>query len=671
MSELQFSPSAKATGVELESPFAGAQAVSGEWYRALFAHSLNGILLADLQTSRILAANPAACQILGYTEQQLLALHGRDVVDSTDPRLAIAMDARARTGEFRGELLHRRADGASITLEVALSVFSAEDGKPVGVNIFTDVTERKKTEMALRASEQRLSLALEATSEGLWDWNIATGEVLRNDQWFRLFGYEPGEMPNTFDFWTNHCHPDDRGAVLCALDDYIQGRVDAYAVEHRILTKTGAIRWQLSVGKVVAWDGEGRPARMVGTDQDITERKLAELALRRSEEKFAIAFRASPVGMIISRRNDGCIVDANAAYCEITGYMHDELVGRTTVDLGLYTDYTRARIVEAMRATGHLHGIDLALTVKSGATVEILGSLEAIDLNGEPCFLSMVIDITDRKHMEQDLRRLTVELEQLVLERTADLRKTVAELERANVGKDAFMAAVSHELRTPLTGIMSMTETLLSQRRGGLNGDQQRYVGAIQSSSERLRGLVDQILNYTAAMAADSAPQLAVCRLSTLCAVSVENVLAPAAEKRQTITTSIDPVDLQIETDSEAIIHVLTALLDNAVKFTPCDGQIGIDVRTLHDGASVQLAVWDTGIGIAAEDRPYLFKPFTQADQRLARQFAGIGLGLAYAKRKVEMLGGTIDLAPVAGPGSRFVVTLPASKHSPRIRPGL
>ena len=134
----------------------------------------------------------------------------------------------------------------------------------------------------------------------------------------------------------------------------------------------------------------------------------------------------------------------------------------------------------------------------------------------------------------------------------------------------------------------------------------------------------------------------------------------PRAEKKeQTVEFSIEPAGLTIVSDGDGIIQMLQQLLDNAVKFTPNGGRIGLHVRGDVDEESVNLVVWDTGIGITDEQRATIFQPFVQADAALSRKYEGIGLGLAYVQRMVELLGGAITLESTPGAGSRFTVTLP------------
>ncbi len=146
--------------------------------------------------------------------------------------------------------------------------------------IWRDIDERNRLQAALHASEERLRYAMDAANEGLWDADVPTGRIVVNDHWYVQFGYAPGEVEPTTEFWLASIHPDDAPASQQIVDDYLAGRISDYCLEHRVVTKTGEIRWHRSIGKAVAWDADGRPLRMVGTNTDITDRKEAEQQLQ-------------------------------------------------------------------------------------------------------------------------------------------------------------------------------------------------------------------------------------------------------------------------------------------------------------------------------------------------------------------------------------------------------
>ncbi len=275
--------------------------------------------------------------------------------------------------------------------------------------------------------------------------------------------------------------------------------------------------------------------------------------------------------------------------------------------------------------------------------------------------LSIVREVTEHHAYVRVLAESNAELERQVAERTAELRLTVAELERANAGKDAFLAAVSHELRTPLTGILGMAELLSMPTPDPLTERQLRYLAGIQQSGDRLLTLISSILHYTALQDGNMPLQRELCGLREIGAITIDSIHDRAEQKHLKVEFRIDQPETVILSDGIAIVHVLQQLLGNAIKFTSAGGRIGLHITYDTAEACVRLAVWDTGIGIASEAHATIFEPFVQEDGTLARRFEGVGLGLAIVRRTVELLGGTICVESELQQGSRFTITLPAA----------
>ncbi|MEZ2229126.1 PAS domain-containing protein [Microcoleus sp.] len=151
--------------------------------------------------------------------------------------------------------------------------------------IIADLTELKRTESALKLSQERLQLAVFGSSLGLWDWNIATGATYFDSQWKAMIGYEEHEIENNVKYWEDLLHPEDKVKVMAALNSYFEGENDIYKIEFRMLNKSGNWQWIMALGKVVEYDEWGAPLRMNGTHQDISDRKQAEFALQESEAR--------------------------------------------------------------------------------------------------------------------------------------------------------------------------------------------------------------------------------------------------------------------------------------------------------------------------------------------------------------------------------------------------
>ncbi len=239
------------------------------------------------------------------------------------------------------------------------------------------------------------------------------------------------------------------------------------------------------------------------------------------------------------------------------------------------------------------------------------------------------------------------------------LRAANQALEEASRLKDEFLANMSHELRTPLTGVLAMTEALQSQDAGDLNERQQQLLGRIETSGRHLLHVINDILDLSRLDAGKLDLVLVETALDALCRSCVQTVAAAAAVKQQTVHLCIEPQTLTMVADPRRLRQILTNLLDNAVKFTPEGGALGLHVTAHVATRTVRFCVWDTGNGIQPEDQGRLFQPFTQLDASLTRRHSGTGLGLVLAKRLAELHGGQASVESTPGEGSRFVITLP------------
>lgn len=232
------------------------------------------------------------------------------------------------------------------------------------------------------------------------------------------------------------------------------------------------------------------------------------------------------------------------------------------------------------------------------------------------------------------------------------------ELRQAVVAKDEFLATMSHELRTPLSAILGMSEILLDGTGDPLTSAQADALATIESSGRRLLALVDDLLDLSRLERDAESVHLEPVDAHEVARLAVELVRSRAVAKDLSVEFTIAG-RATVLADERRLRQVLLNLLDNAVKFTPPGGGIGLAVAP--DGAVVTLTVWDTGIGIAGADQGRVFEPFLQVDATTARRYEGSGLGLAIADRLVRLQGGSIGVESSPGEGSRFTVTLPSA----------
>lgn len=227
--------------------------------------------------------------------------------------------------------------------------------------------------------------------------------------------------------------------------------------------------------------------------------------------------------------------------------------------------------------------------------------------------------------------------------------------------KDSFLANMSHELRTPLNAILGLNEGLQEEIFGALNEPQLKALQTIESSSNHLLNLINDILD----LAKIESEQIQLdCKLTSiqhLCENSLTFVNQQALQKQIQINCNVEENIPDLLVDERRILQVLINLLNNAVKFTPEGGKVTLEVSHQEANSCILFAIADTGIGISPENMKKLFQPFIQIDSNLNRQYEGTGLGLALAKRIVELHNGKIGLTSTVGVGSCFTIELPYS----------
>jgi signal transduction histidine kinase/DNA-binding response OmpR family regulator len=261
-------------------------------------------------------------------------------------------------------------------------------------------------------------------------------------------------------------------------------------------------------------------------------------------------------------------------------------------------------------------------------------------------------------HMAGSLGQMTHGLEEKVAARTEELQRVNQELQRATQHKSDFVANMSHELRTPLNAVIGFSEVLREQMFGPLNAKQEEYVTDILTSGQHLLSLINDILDLSKVEAGKMELELGIFDLRKLLENSLVMVKERALSHGIQLSCEIGDDIGRIRADERRVKQVVFNLLSNAVKFTPDKGRVGIRARRVND--SVEISVFDTGVGISKEDMPKLFGEFQQLHTGLTNKPEGTGLGLSLTKRFIEIQGGRIWVESVEGKGSTFTFSLPA-----------
>ena len=260
--------------------------------------------------------------------------------------------------------------------------------------------KRRKTEMALALSNEQLRLAVQAGKSVAWDLDIKSGRT----RWFgdlaTMFGMNSETFVGQVEEFYRYVHPDDRQRVREAVSESRQNH-ESYSAEFRILLPDGRVRWVDDRGEH-EYAKNGEPKRIVGMAVDFTDRKLMEEAVRKSEEKFSKAFRESPLAFSLTSTKDHRYIEVNETFERITGWSRSEIMGRTALDAGIWMHpEQRIGFIKRLLAEGTVRDLEISFRAKDGQVRTGLTSAELIDINGEPCALSAVADITEAKRSEE------------------------------------------------------------------------------------------------------------------------------------------------------------------------------------------------------------------------------------------------------------------------------
>jgi PAS domain S-box-containing protein len=453
-------------------------------------------------------------------------------------------------------------------------------------------------------------------------------------------------------------------------------------IELRLRRKDGAAL-DVSIWRSALRSSDGRVQGVMAVIADVTstrsaERERTEAALERekathhefkSERRFRELLEAAP-DAIIEVDREGRIVLMNAVAEKMFGYARNELLNQTMDSL--VPDRFRATHAQhrrnywahpQMRPMGS--GLELHAQRKDGTRFPVEISLSPVQSEEGFRVTAIVRDVTERKRAEEQIRamneRFTAEL--TLTNQQLEIRNR--EVERANRLKSEFLASMSHELRTPLHTIIGFSELLREEMEGSLNDKQKRFLGHIHQDALHLLELINDILDLSKI----EAGRLELRREEFDAAQALEEVLAsvrPLAVNKSLQLDNQVKEGIRLHADRVRYKEILYNLLSNAVKFTPNGGRVWVEGNC--DDRFCEIAVNDTGIGLASEEHESIFNKFYQAAATTKGVREGTGLGLAITKRLVEQHGGRIWIDSELGRGSRFSFTLPLAGPAAAVR---
>ena len=414
----------------------------------------------------------------------------------------------------------------------------------------------------------------------------------------------------------------------------------------------------------VVLDIRGTPVPEGGfvvTYTDVTQRKQAETALRKSEGLFrAIAQSANDA--IVTADGTGSIVNWNNGAQAIFGYSEAEAIGQDLTFL-MPERFRSAHVagLDRVRAGGEPHvmgaPIELFGLRKDGSEFALDLSLSKWKIPEGQFFTGVIRDITKRKEIERQLEDQKAHLEELVATRTKALTSALEAAQLADRAKSAFLANMSHEIRTPMNGILGMVHIL---RRDELTPKQAQRLDTIDTSAQHLLGIINDILDLSKIEADKLVLEEAPVVLSSLLNNVISILGERARDKGLRLLIEAESMPFQLLGDPTRLQQALLNYATNALKFTEAGSVTlrAVKQRDMEESILVRFEVRDTGVGIPPDVIPRLFRAFEQADNSITRKYGGTGLGLAITRRLAELMGGEVGVESTPGVGSTFWFTV-------------
>jgi len=515
------------------------------------------------------------------------------------------------------------------------------------LNILEDLHVEKarlaEATMSLAESKKMLEEAQRIAHIGNFEWEIASNRVIRSEEAHRIFGCH--EEFTTYEDLADTIHAEDRKAVEQALDEALQkGR--PYSLDYRIKRLDGQELVVHSEAEIDR-DEAGRPVKLKGVIQDVTQTRKTARMLEESEKKYRSLVENSLVG-IFNMGLDGQYIYLNDAMADMYGFDTVDAAIMEGAGTGFKNSSDLARFIDSLKRYGRVEGEEFeVLTRRSNEKYFLLSAR----LDGD-IITGMAIDITDRKLMEKEIRQLNLELEKRVEERTMDLKKAFEELAATNKELETFIYSVAHDLRAPLRLIDGFSLLLLKKQKDRLDETGHDQLHRLRSSVKRMNQLIDDLLNLSYVMRA--AITYDTVNVSELAFEIIDDLTKaePSRDVKLQITSG-----LKARGDAHLVRMALENIIGNAWKYTSKIEQSIIELGLLgfEDGMAV-FFVADNGVGFSAEYAEIIFEPF----QRLhsAEEFAGTGVGLATVKRIIERHGGRVWAKSEPGKGATFFFSL-------------
>jgi PAS domain S-box-containing protein len=588
----------------------------------------------------------------GLPREQLLGTGLGDCIHRDDQTLREEIKAQLREERpFDCEYRLRRHDGTYARCETRVVPIHDSSGRLIKwVGTTTDVEDLRRATDDLKRQDEHLQLALESADVGIWRLKLPNYDLTADDRTRRhldldrneIIGYRPQD----------HIHPQDFERAQTIQTPSRDGR---YVTEHRVRQRDGSYRWQ-AIHWRIHFDGRAvnpEAGLITGTSMDITARKEAEAEREELGQRYQMALAAAELGTF-SCDPDQRAVQLDARAREHFNVDHPTLTLEQCLqcihesDRDRTTQRVRRQLQESTRTRAT---VEFRVRHADGAIRWISSQLHintADDGSGRPVrIIGVTRDITETKNAEEKVKRVNVDLERRVQQRTAELSAANEELE-------SFAYTVSHDLRAPLRAMLGFCDALIEDHADSLPPQAHEYLQHVIDGSRHLGEIIEGLLTLS------RSTRGALRRDQIDLSMHAEKVLRDLAraEPNRRISWTVEP-GLRAYGDSRMIDAVMRNLLGNAWKYTANRTDAAIRVHGEQENGELVFCVEDNGAGFCMEHAEKLFQPF----QRLHRQdeFSGLGIGLATVQRIIHRHGGKVSGTGTPDQGAKFRFTLPVS----------
>jgi PAS domain S-box-containing protein len=624
---------------------------SEEKYRKQFEETLDAIFLADAETGIIIDCNRAASELIGREKSELVGKHQRILHPPQKIEGEFTRTFKQHLKEKEGQVLETQVitkKGEIKDVAIKANVFELK-GKKLVQWMFRDITERKQMEEKLRESEETFRNLYESIQDPVGIFVGREGRLIECNKAFKkLAGYSDEELKDKI--FLDFVHPEDQAIVLEKYQTKYSEEELPLVYEIRAVNKKGEIiPLEISVS---TYKKKGRVIGIEIIHRDITERKQMEEKLKESEERLRNLYESIPDALAVYVGREGHLIEYNNAFKKWSGYSDEELKDKIFLDFVHPED--QAIVLEKYRTEYSEEELPLVYEIKGikkkGETIPTEISVGTYKKKGRVIGINVMHrDITERKEMERKLQEYAEHQEDMVEERTKELRESQERLiksERlATIGQLATM--VGHDLRNPLAALKNASYYLKMKLPSSKDEKVKKMFGVIDKEINYANNIVKDLMDFSRV----KKPELKKVDLISSIQDAVAQLKFP---ENITLTTKFSEAPA-IEADPDQLRRIFQNITLNGVQAMLDGGELTVSTR--KNGDFVEVAFTDTGVGIPEENMEKLFTPLFTTKSH------GVGLGLPICKNLVDSHNGRIEVNSKVGKGTTFTLKLPIHQN--------